>query len=154
MLMAQTIARRSRCSRDQVGAVIVDVGNRILDAGYNGPPAGLDVDGPCHQWCARSVESGFIATFGVKSGPDLAADYSDCPALHAEANVLMRTDRKLREGGSIYVSWPVCFTCAKLSANSGLATCVALAAQARHEHRDPDRSYEFMDRCGITVVTM
>jgi dCMP deaminase len=152
MAMARTIARRSRCSRDQVGAVIVDTGNRIVDAGYNGPPAGFVLPSNivgCRTWCDRA---GRMHAQGGEYDPSPC--YDDCYSLHAEANVLMRSDRKLREGGTIYVSSPVCFNCAKLIANSGLYTCVALAAKARHQHRDPDRSYEFMDRCGITVVTV
>jgi dCMP deaminase len=37
MAVADVIAKRSRCARDKVGAVIVDVQNRVVATGYNGP---------------------------------------------------------------------------------------------------------------------
>jgi dCMP deaminase len=140
--MALAIARRSLCSRDQVGAVIVDAGNKVIGEGYNGPPANFSrthPDAHCHSWCAR----------GSDGEPPLS-DYSDCPSLHAEANALMMSDRSLRSGGTIYVTSNVCFTCAKLVANSGLARVVVLV-RYEHQHRNSASSYEFLRRCGLTV---
>jgi deoxycytidylate deaminase len=80
--------------------------------------------------------------------------YEDCPALHAEANALMVCDRKDREGGTIYVTSGVCWGCAKLIANSGLGTVVIDASPPNaHKHRNVDRSYLFLESCGITVIT-
>lgn len=80
----------------------------------------------------------------------LALDYSDCPALHAEANALMVCDRKDREGGTIYTTSHVCMPCAKLIANSGLASVYVHATQ-EHDHRNPLKSYEFLQDCGVEV---
>lgn len=151
MQVARTVALRSLCERDQVGAVIVTRGNRIVSTGYNGPPSGFSHnDRPCREWCGRACKVG---------GPpwlELAPDYSDCPSLHAEANALSVCDRSVREGGTIYVTSGVCFGCAKLIANSGLATVVIdmrLDMQTLTAHRNVDKSYTFLESVGITVVT-
>lgn len=80
------------------------------------------------------------------------SDYSDCPSLHAEANALSVCDRSVREGGTIYVTSQVCHACAKLVANSGLSTVVVRVTED-HPHRNFNESHEFLERCGLTVVT-
>lgn len=150
--VAKTIARRSLCSRDQVGAVIVSKSNRLLETGYNGPPAGFQTDNqPCTSWCVRATPA------ALQVAPRaLDKNYADCPALHAEANALLRGDRAAREGGTIYVTSGVCFGCAKLIANSGLAMVVAVDPTLRierHKHRNTEKSYAFLEQCGITVIT-
>ena len=141
--VARTIARRSLCSRDQVGAVVVSATNRLLETGYNGPPAGFQTDlQPCTEWCVRAMTS------------SIEAGYTDCPSLHAEANALMRGDRIAREGGTIYITSGVCFGCAKLIANSGLTMVVVDGASVSlNQHRNSEKSYTFLERCGITVIT-
>lgn len=140
MEVARTIARRSLCSRDQVGAVIVSRDNRIVDTGYNGPPSGYVIPavGCGAGWCRRGARVS-----------ELSISYDDCVSLHAEQNALMFSDRRLREGGTIYVSSGVCGVCAKLIANSGLET-VVYAKPA--PHRFTSQWVDFMERCGLTVV--
>lgn len=144
MQVARTVAQRSLCERDKVGAVIVSKTNRLLETGYNGPPAGFQTDGVgCSSWCTRAMH---VAS-------RLAPDYSDCPSLHAEANALMRGDRSAREGGTIYVTSGVCFGCAKLIANSGLALVVVSSTAPASVHRNCENTYRFLEQCGLTVVT-
>ena len=162
--VARTVAKRSLCERDQVGAVIVDTSNRIIDTGYNNPPAGFQRHPTvnedkvyCTMWCPRARQAhenqmqrkqlGNIGAFE----PPLAEDYSDCPSLHAEANALMFGDRSQRAGGTIYVTSHMCMGCAKLVANSGLAT-VVVSPSAEFAHRNADASYTFLESCGITVI--
>lgn len=157
--VAADVARRSLCVRDQVGAVIVDYQNRIVSTGYNGPPQGFSHDGrQCRDWCARaqlrkSSEYEIVRADGVIVSGERAPDYSDCPALHAEANALMVCDRSVREGGTIYVTSHVCFTCAKLIANSGLERVVVRPRHAA-THRDSPTGYVFLERCGIVVEVL
>lgn len=150
MAMARVIAQRSLCSRDRVGAVIVDTRNKVIGEGYNGPPAGFDRNGTtiltCQVWCRRGSLCPDI------EARKLADDYSDCPSLHAEANALMMSDRTLRLGGTIYVTSGICFGCAKLIANSGLTTVVVAKTDPGHHHRDTATSYGFLESCGITVI--
>lgn len=172
MAEAKIIAQRSLCSRDQVGAVVVDRSNRIVDTGYNGPPAGfnprrethaVDPQMPCHNWCPRAAYSDWIHNSAGEDCPSIVddnafhgpqKDYSDCPALHAEANALMFSDRRLREGGTIYVSSGTCGGCAKLVANSGLIRAVYAPTQRADgaPHRDSDRWYDFLRDCGLEVT--
>lgn len=155
MSVARTIARRSLCSRDQVGAVIVDRNNRIVDTGYNGPPHWHwpSRNGEaCATWCPRAV-LGYAQQAHNLMIPDnvLTATYDNCDSLHAEQNALMFSDRRLREGGKIYVSSSVCGTCAKLIANSGLVE-VVYARTEGGVARNSDRWVAFMEHCGLTVV--
>lgn len=155
MSVAVTIGRRSLCSRDQVGAVIVSATNRLIDTGYNGPPTGftrgpqLTITGnrDCSAWCERAIRSSSMST---RQRATLERDYSDCPTLHAEANALMFSDRRLREGGTIYVSSGTCSGCAKLVANSGLQRAV-YRDTAWADHRDSERWYGFLRDCGVLV---
>lgn len=149
--VARTVAQRSLCERDKVGAVIVSKTNRLLETGYNGPPSGFSGTGSvgCSSWCLRS-QRGDLSFKYIKLDPG----YTDCPSLHAEANALMRGDRSAREGGTIYVTSHVCFGCAKLIANSGLeAVCVDALRydDDRTKHRNAVASYDFLEKCGLTV---
>lgn len=153
--IAQVMATRSLCSRDQVGAVIVDAHNRVVATGYNGPPAGFRIpiphteEGPwepltCDHWCPRGMH-------GPKR--ETTRSYVDCPALHAEANALSVCDRSMREGGTLYVTSPMCYTCAKLVTNSGLARVVMLLRNGDYKHRNPDESLALLDACGLAYET-
>jgi dCMP deaminase len=145
LAMARELAKRSLCVRDQVGALIVDAEGKIIGEGYNGPPRGYQHGGlPCVKWCKRST----MGQMGEKHG--LSLDYTDCPALHAEANALSMSDRSLRQSGWIYVTSHVCFPCAKLIANSGLLYVRVDAAKV-HAHRRADASYDFLRDCGLEV---
>lgn len=161
MATARAIAKRSLCSRDQVGAVIVTAKNRIIDTGYNGPPQRHDPSrngDSCVNWCERGKKRTTFRMDGIGvdllTGMTLAGDYSDCDSLHAEANALLFGDRAQREHGTIYVSSGVCGACAKLIANSGLRRVVYCDTQREDgaPHRDTDRWTAFMQHCGLEVV--
>src|SRR5690606_3407952 len=98
--------------------------NRIVATGYNGPPSGLRIRAAyamCDFDCPR-----------VNSGDDPHPYYEDCFSIHAEANALMFCDRRDREGGTIYVTGTICFSCAKLIANSGLKRVVMVDSADGH----------------------
>lgn len=97
----------------------------------------------------------FYTSRGYTRQENVSPCYDDCMSLHAEQNALMFSDRRLRVDGTIYVTSHVCFGCAKLVANSGLST-VAVPADTTLEaaHRKPERSYEFLESCGIEVITV
>lgn len=140
---AAVMGKRSLCVRSQVGCVVVASDNRVVASGYNGPPAGFPHDGvACARWCHRSLWE--------QDGHVPEKDYSDCPALHAEANALSVGDRRDRVGGTLYVNSHVCFSCAKLVANSGLRRLV-VRPDVPAEHRLPYLSYQFLQACGLVV---
>lgn len=137
--VTRVVARRSRCVRRQVGAVATDRRGRVIGTGVNGPPAGFPGEGPCSNWCPRAQ--------GITPG----ADYDDDLSTHAEMNLVSFTSRDQLEGGTIYVSSAVCFSCAKVIANSGACRVVCVVDEAADAHRIPWRSIQFLRQCGLDV---
>lgn len=162
LAMARELAKRSLCSRDQVGAVITDTNNRIIGEGYNGPPAGYTHhDQPCVKWCPRACMINWQENYQADDLPEPAlsfehhhsiplADYSDCPSLHAEANALLMTDRSLRLGGTIYITSFPCVGCLKLISNAGLKTMV-IGVDGEHEYRYREEDYDTVRRLGMRI---
>lgn len=113
--------------------------NRVASTGYNGPARGQDAVGPCTNWCPRA-----------QGKTDITADYGACPAIHAEANALLRADWTQIQGGTIYVSHSSCINCAKLVANSGLRRLVHFIDD-KAEDRNPDEVEAYLRRAGMSV---
>lgn len=140
---ARNASRRSLCSRDQVGAVIVNAENESIATGYNGPPRGFNHgEKLCTVWCARAGKA--------LEGEPLDLGHTDCPSLHAEANALLKSAKYARVGGTLYVTSHVCINCAKLIANSGVSRVVVDPAHPS-AHRNSETGYSLMRSCGITV---
>jgi dCMP deaminase len=97
------------CSRRAVSAVIVDKRHHIVGMGYNGVPSKMQhcILGGCPR-----------ASMDVKPG----TEYSNCLAVHAEANALLHSDYT-SDAEYLYVNCAPCFECAKLIANSTIG-CV------------------------------
>lgn len=142
MTIADTIARRSRCSRAQIGAVIVSANQRIASTGYNGPAATLEVEGDCINWCPRAQ--------GVAPLDNV---YDACPSIHAEANALMYVDRSRIEGGTIYITDVACLQCAKLVSNSGVYR-VVMRVSSTAAHRKPEATIEYLKNCNLEVTIL
>ena len=137
MDFADVISRRSACSNRQVGAVIVK-GNRPIAVGYNGPPAKMPKAGEyCKDWCPRAVGE---RTFS----------YQNCMSVHGEINALLFADRRDYEGGTLYLTNPPCFDCAKVISNSGIKRIVYQNGK-RDNHLNNDSTAVFIERCGIEV---
>ena len=152
MNTAHVMAERSLCDRDKVGAVVVSVGNRLVDTGYNGPPRGMHrEEAGCTNWCDRA-QSVLRAT-QLGRARDLDAEYRDCPSIHAEANALLFGDRTQRQHGTIYITSGVCGGCAKLIANSGLKRVVCDTSHAA-PHRDSSTWFDWLRNCGLRVDEM
>ena len=145
--MARALKRRSLCDRDQVGALIIDADGRIIGEGYNGPPKGFPHnDQRCSAWCPRASRERIVA--GTPRDPE----YLDCPAVHAEANALLMSDRSLRQGGTLYVTKHVCHGCAKLIANSGISYIyVDAIGYDEHERKRNEGAYRFLAECGVVT---
>lgn len=140
LTVADAISKRSRCSRAQMGAVIVSKDNHVVATGYNGPAATWPEAGECINWCERA-----------KGETGLGIAYTGCPAIHAEANALLYVDRSQSLGGTIYIVSPPCDQCAKLISNSGLARVVCRISEA-DMHRNPYQVIEYLNTCGIEVT--
>jgi dCMP deaminase len=140
--VAETIAKRSRCSRAQMGSVIVSQDQHIISTGYNGPAADWPEPGECINWCERA-----------KGNSPLDNMYDMCPSIHAEANALLYVDRSQSLGGTIYIVSAPCMQCAKLISNSGLARVVCRLKQA-DMHRKPYEVLDYLRKCNIQVTTI
>lgn len=135
------IGARSRCDRSHAGCVLVTADNQVVAVAYNGPPAGLQVEGPCSGWCPRAETGGGLS-------------YDDCVAVHAEQNAVAMADRTRLTGGTAYVTRVPCFTCAKILANSGIVRIVYRPDRPDDVNREPDRSLKQLSAAGVLCVPM
>lgn len=112
MEIAKLSSKRSTCSRNNVGAVIVK-DNRIVSTGYNGVPSGLR---HCEEaGCVREE-------LGVESGKN----HELCRGLHAEQNAIINAANHgvALKGGTIYTTTHPCIICAKMIINAGIEEVV------------------------------
>lgn len=106
--IAEAVSARSDCERSRVGAVVVKE-RRIRATGYNGAPANQ----PGCLSCPRRTSS-------VAPG----SDYSNCVAIHAEANALLYCDREDLIGATLYITREPCYGCRKLIMATGVVRVV------------------------------
>jgi len=140
--VAQVISQRSRCSRAQIGAVIVNQDQRVISTGYNGAAASYPTTGDCTNWCERAQG---------KTG--LGSSYEGCPSIHAEANALLYVDRSAVHGATMYITAPPCMNCAKLISNSGVTELIHLVGP-EDMHRNPDEVWAYLEKCGMLVTSI
>ena len=88
--IAVSVAARSTCLRRKFGAVIVK-GNTIVGTGYNGNARGV----------INCFEVGCIKD--MKNQPANKA-YDLCPAVHAEENAIINSNRSDRIGAKLYIA--------------------------------------------------
>jgi dCMP deaminase len=137
MEMAELTAKRSTCSRRQVGAVIVR-DNRAVATGYNGAPRGL---AHCEEkgGCLRQQ-------LNVPSGQR----HELCRALHAEQNAIISAASmgNAIEGGTIYITHQPCVICAKMIINAGIKKIYIKDSY-------PDKmAEEIINEAGIEVIML
>jgi dCMP deaminase len=134
MEIAEVVAKRSTCLRNQVGALFVR-NKRILSSGYNGAPAGLQ---HCdHVGCARE---------GVASG----TRHELCRAVHAEQNAIIQAALHgvSIEGSTLYCTHQPCILCAKMMINARVSRVV-------YNWSYPDgTALEFLSQAGIEVLQL
>ena len=134
MEMAELTAKRSTCSRRQVGAVIVR-DNRAVATGYNGAPRGL---AHCEEkgGCLRQK-------LNIPSGQR----HELCRALHAEQNAIISAASmgNAIEDGTIYITHQPCVICAKMIVNAGIKRIVV------REGYPDELAREILDEAGLTV---
>jgi len=107
MRMAEELAKRSTCTRLQVGTVITDQRlENVLAIGYNGNARGLP------NRCDSAVPG-------------------SCGCIHSEMNALVKAPGSVRDK-VVFVSASPCVMCAKLMINSGVTHVFF-----RKAYRDP-----------------
>ena len=92
---------------------MIDADGRIVASGYNGAPAGEVhcTDGGCPR--------------GQLSYDEAAAfsEYTNCTAIHAEANALLRAGEKA-VGGTLVITCQPCHECARLAKAARVARII------------------------------
>jgi len=88
--IALSVAARSTCTRRKFGAVIVK-DSTIVGTGYNGTARGV----------VNCYEVGCIKD-EMESAQGAAYDY--CPAVHAEENAIINSNRSDRIGSTLYIA--------------------------------------------------
>lgn len=107
MRMAEDLAKRSTCTRLQVGTVVTDaLLENVLAIGYNGNAKGLP------NRCDSSVPG-------------------QCGCIHSEMNALVKAPGAVRDK-VVFVTDSPCVMCAKLMINSGVTHLFY-----RRPYRDP-----------------
>lgn len=104
---AGLLARRSTCSRGQVGVVISREG-RILSSGYNGAPAGM-------PHCDHTIPQGAIDTKLINGDGCITA-------VHAEANAIAFAAKHgvSLDKSELHTTLSPCRFCAQLIVNAGI----------------------------------
>ena len=110
MGVALLAAERSKDPNTQVGACIVDDGNRIVSTGYNGFPYGCSDDE--YPW-SRSAEKTEDTKYGY--------------VVHAELNAILNARGRNVEGTRLYVALFPCNECAKAIIQSGIKEVIYLS---------------------------
>lgn len=118
-------AKRSTCSRSQVG-VVVSSGKRILCTGYNGAPSGMK---HCqHHICnclILSKDADPLVTLPDQVHKDWCATKAPCEiAVHAEANAIAWAARHgiSLDGAELFTTLSPCYKCAQLIIVAGIQT--------------------------------
>lgn len=125
----------STCTRRKYGSIILSKDNRVVGIGYNGAPPTVK---HCDEGgCPRALQD-------VPHG----SQYDNCIAVHAEANALIYSDITLRQGGTLIVNGPPCYSCAKLIAGSGIKNVVYKTDSA---YKDFDTARKLFEACHIML---
>jgi len=139
MDIAYMASTRSQCERRHVGAVLVQ-GKKLLGTAYNGAPMGVP---DCAEAGCLLVEE--LETKIVDGKQEIVRRERCIRTIHAEQNLLLFTDRRDREGSTVYVTDQPCWTCANMLANSGVKEIV----YHRLYPKDMDKVTKLMEETGI-----
>lgn len=116
--IANTVSKRSTCSRRQNGAVIATSNGVVLSTGYNGALSGMD---HCDHDCECGTYTG-IHTENCPAHPNNGCTIS----VHAEANAVYFAARNgvSVENQIIYCTTEPCVKCAEAIVQSGISFCI------------------------------
>lgn len=137
MELASSLAKRSHCVKQHVGAVLCK-DTRIVSLGYNGPPKGThncDEEWP-NEGCPRSSKG------------------SCSLALHAEENAILYAAKNKTdlEGATLYVTLSPCLPCARMIYTSGIKTVYFLNSYAEYKGIPNDEGVDFLRKFGVKVL--
>ena len=135
MNIAIEVARRSTCTRRQIGAIIVNDAGEIKSTGYNGNPRGLP---HCHEiGCIRDK-------LNIPSGTRMET----CTAVHAEQNALIQAGAANSRGSTIYSTIVPCPICARMILNAQIARVVFI------DHYSDNAGIELLKQAGMKITRL
>lgn len=137
MELAENLAKKSHCTKAQVGAVLTK-DTRIISIGYNGPPAGTH---NCDE------------EFG-ENGCPRDSKGSCSLALHAEQNAILYASKNGAsvEGSTLYVTLSPCISCARIIYSMKIEKVVYLKSYAAYKGIHSDEGVDFLRKFGVEVV--
>lgn len=107
LAMADLTAKKSRCQKRQIGAVVVTGDGRCVSCAYNFHPRGTDLDHVCLR---KDIATGTQMDIGY--------------CCHAEINAIIFTSWLDLQGATIYLTQAPCPACAPYIIQAGLANLV------------------------------
>jgi len=133
--MVEIVGSRSTCDRGRPGCVITK-DKRILATGYAGSPVGLPhCDDVGHEMQKAIDDDGRISEHCVRT-------------LHAEINAIAYAAKYgiSIDGGTLYVKFTPCYTCAKLVINAGIKRVVA-----KVKYHAGDKTVKLLKKAGVKL---
>lgn len=99
-------AKVNLCTHRNVGAVVVKLGDIVAYGRNTMPGFPACVLGGCPRGRLMAGEG--------------KRDYSDCVAVHAEMNALLRAGTTQSQGATLVVNSPPCYLCTRLARGAGI----------------------------------
>ena len=137
MRVAELYSQRSTCKYYKVGVVFVR-DNRLLTAGYNGPPKG---ESHCDEVGCQKED---------KFGNKLPAGSGLCRGAHAETNGIANasTEGVNLSGSVVYCTYSPCFDCSKVLVNLGV---LGFVFSGDYPEKENPMAVELFKRRGIWI---
>lgn len=136
MQQALILAKRSKDPNTQVGCIITDSEHHIISEGYNGMIAGVD--------------ESQIPWTNDKGVPSYDTKYPF--VIHAEANALLRTNRKYLDDCILYCTLFPCSDCTKLLLTKRIKKVIYYSDKYNRTD-DNIASKKHMTLCGCVYVS-
>lgn len=136
--LANSIGERGTCDRGRCGALITK-DRRIISTGYVGSPIGQPhCDEVGHEMHTVTHEDGVASKHCIRT-------------LHAEQNAICQAARfgTSIDGGTLYVKFYPCYTCAKMVINAGIKRVVC-----NQDYHASEESKRVLKEAGIEVVLL
>jgi dCMP deaminase len=128
---------RSKDSKTQNGACIVDKNNRIIGIGYNGLPRGCDDNDP--QYWQDSDDSDVLRS-------------KHTYVVHAEKNAIYNCMAHDMEGSTMYVTQFPCNTCAQAIIQVGIKQVIYLRKKQHSHHESLNESVNKMFQATNVII--
>lgn len=131
--IAEVVSTRATCPRLSVGAVIVDVHDRIISTGYNGSPKGTP----------HCTDEGVGCEM-----VDINGRESCVRSLHAESNAIDRAPWAAMKDAHLFVTVTPCYDCAKRIISAGI---VVVTYATHYQSRNTHLTFDLLESAGVAL---